>query len=251
MSLFTDGNPTGVEDLRTYESSILDVAGQEGIDLEAKLALAAAEIGDVILTFLTSLGPVYLQAQRRRAGLKPVVVTTALRRWHAMKALEMVYRDAFGSQLNERYGQKVIEYGTASKRSQDLFFTVGVAMASRPVEKAGTPLVSGDNAAAPAVTVQVTLVNQTGDEGAPSDPLTAGLTGSTQIRAAAASDPTITGWNIYAGTTAATVTRQNSAPLPMATPWSFSGVLSSGGAAAGTGQPAEYFLFDQHISSRG
>ena len=52
MALFTDGNICSTEDLRQYESSILDVASTEGIELEAKLKLAQREIGVAITAFL-------------------------------------------------------------------------------------------------------------------------------------------------------------------------------------------------------
>ena len=54
--LLTDGVPNTVEDLRVYESAILDVAKGEGIDLRTKLGLATEEISEEILDFLLDQG---------------------------------------------------------------------------------------------------------------------------------------------------------------------------------------------------
>ena len=40
------------------------------------------------------------------AGCENVVVTPALKLWHTYRALEMVYGDAYNSQLNDRYAGK-------------------------------------------------------------------------------------------------------------------------------------------------
>ncbi len=50
--LLTDGNPNATEDLRVYESAILEVANTETIDLGVKLDLATEEISEDVLDFL-------------------------------------------------------------------------------------------------------------------------------------------------------------------------------------------------------
>ncbi len=50
--LLTDGNPNDTDDLRVYESAILDVANTEAIDLDAKLGLATEEISEDVLDVL-------------------------------------------------------------------------------------------------------------------------------------------------------------------------------------------------------
>ena len=45
MSLFTDGTISTSEDLRVYESSILEVANTEGIELEAKYRRSGWDLG--------------------------------------------------------------------------------------------------------------------------------------------------------------------------------------------------------------
>ena len=41
------------------------------------------------------------------------MVTRQLKRWHAVHTLEIVYRDAFNNQLNDRYQPKFLEYQRA------------------------------------------------------------------------------------------------------------------------------------------
>ena len=50
--LLTDGSPNTTEDLRVYESAILEVAHTEMIDLGVKLDLATEEIAEDVLDFL-------------------------------------------------------------------------------------------------------------------------------------------------------------------------------------------------------
>src|SRR5579883_2891896 len=107
MALFTDGPPATVEDLVVLDSQLLTVANVEGIDVTQKLELAHQELG------------LELTAQLKRWGnyeewlwvsqypkLNCVVVSPALKLWHSYRSLEMVYRDAYNSQLNDRYAGK-------------------------------------------------------------------------------------------------------------------------------------------------
>src|SRR5579872_258904 len=115
--LLTDGNPNTTEDLRVYESAILDVAHTEMIDLNAKLGLATEEISqdvvDILLDHTRTLYPqlgVMQWNMRRQLGVSDVVVTRQMKRWHATHTLAVVYRDAFNNQLNDRYQVKFNEY---------------------------------------------------------------------------------------------------------------------------------------------
>ena len=101
MALFTDGEVSTIEDLRGYDTQLLDVANIEGIDVTRKLQLAQDEISVELATLLA-------RAARFTVPLDPgrVVVTTPLKLWHTFLALELVYRDAYGSQLNDRYAGK-------------------------------------------------------------------------------------------------------------------------------------------------
>src|SRR5437588_7139781 len=93
MALFTDGPIHTSGELQNYDAGILGVASTEGIDLTSKAFLAQGEIAIELLLFLSrnSIGdPRFLV--RKRIGVADVVVTPALRRWHAYKSLELMYR---------------------------------------------------------------------------------------------------------------------------------------------------------------
>src|SRR3954466_13857831 len=117
MALLTDGNPNDTEALRVYETAILDVASVEMIDLDAKLCLATEEISHDVLDVLLdhtrneySLTQVPVSGDRRKIGVSDVVVSPQMKRWQALHALAVVYRDAYNNQLNDRYGKKWEEY---------------------------------------------------------------------------------------------------------------------------------------------
>src|ERR1044072_4136716 len=94
MALFTDGPAATIEDLAAQDSQLLTLANAEGIDLTVKLGLAHEAVG-LELEELLSAGSSYRLGQ--------VVVTPAVRLWHTHRTLELVYRDAYHSQLNDRY----------------------------------------------------------------------------------------------------------------------------------------------------
>src|SRR4030095_8759694 len=135
MALFTDGTISTTEDLRNYETSVLDVAHTEGIDLQAKLELAKREVRVELTSFLLNrsfaLGP--------SRELTNVIVTEPLVQWHSVHSLALTYRDAYNSQLNDRYRGKGKEYASASRRAMDLLFGVGVGISYDPAQKASAP----------------------------------------------------------------------------------------------------------------
>src|SRR5690242_9195568 len=122
--LFTDANPADKETLRTFESGILDVAAGEGIDLDAKLQLAAEQVGDELEIWLSQAGssPTVWKAP----GLDSVVVSPAIRRWHALQTLESVYRDAYYQELNDRFKGKWQMYGELRGEARGQAFAYGI-----------------------------------------------------------------------------------------------------------------------------
>src|SRR5690242_13287436 len=97
MALFTDGPPASMEDLSAHDSQLMSVASAEGIDVTAKLAVAHEAIGIELAGMLSESGG---------PALRRVVATPLVRLWHVFRTLEAVYRDAYSSQLNDRYGAK-------------------------------------------------------------------------------------------------------------------------------------------------
>lgn len=251
MPLLTDGTPADIEYLQSYESSILDLAATEGIDLDVKLRLAAAELGDTILRFLLTEGTRESQAQRRRLGMSGVVVTPAMRRWHAIRTLDAVYRDAYGSQLNERYAKKLKEYAEASRKSAEEYFQIGVGMVLRPLAMPARPTAVASTADAQSYHIQVTWVDDIGQESAPSETALFNAGAGSTLDAGSPPDSFVTGWNVYAGITCESLTLQTPTPVPVGTQWTFPGTLATSGRLVGNGQPPSYYVADNHSARRG
>lgn len=243
MSLFTDGTPATIEFLRRYESSILDVAVSESIDLEAKLELAAEEIGDNLLVFVSAPRPGGGPAP---SSLKMVVVTGALRRWHATHTLLMTFRDAFSSQLNDRYAAKRDEYKKIADQARELLFTLGVGIVSHPIPKAAVP--SGGSESAVRYFLRMAWANASGQEGAPSDMVNLALEPGNVITPGPIPAGSA-GWNVYIGDTTRSLHRQNNLLIPASTGWTFGGSVSPG-IQPGTGQPPDYFIADRRAIPR-
>ena len=67
--LLTDGCPNTPEDLRVYESAILDVSNEEMINLDTKLKLATEEISEIVLNILLDHSSVATGGDMVRRGL--------------------------------------------------------------------------------------------------------------------------------------------------------------------------------------
>ncbi len=266
MALFTDGAPADIAYLRTYDSTIDQVASDEGIDLDVKLAVAAEEIGEEIFAFLLLQGPpdtsrgnwggmpsmVTGQSRRRQMGLSDVVVTTPVRRWHALATLAAVYRDAYNSQLNDRYAGRWNTYEQLAKEAGERAFEIGIGIVSLPTAKANPPQViptTTDPVVRADYWVQATWINDAGAEGAPSDPVSISL-GAGDLLRIATPPPGITGWNIYVGADRDSVQAQNPAPMDVAAAWVMSASLAAG-AAPGNGQMPDYFVAERQFLLRG
>jgi hypothetical protein len=254
--LLTDGNPNDAEDLRVYESSILDVANTEAIDLAAKLGLATEEISedvlDVLLDHTRAFDP---QSTIRRArGVSDVVVTPQLSRWHALHSLEVVYRDAFNNQLNDRYQAKFNEYRELSRSARSRTYQFGIGLALNPLPQAQIPAFGVVAGLIPATTyfVQVSWVSASGQEGAPSQVTTYDAPGNSLLVVTGVNPPAAaTGFNVYMGLTPDDVMLQNSAVIAVGTSFALppSGLVT--GIAAGNGQPADTYVVGGPMLRRG
>src|SRR6187549_48930 len=130
MALFTDGPAATMEDLAAQDSQLLNVANAEGIDLTVKLRLAHEAVG-IDLEELLQDGSGFRPAQ--------VVVTPALRLWHTYRTLELVYRDAYHSQLNDRYAAKRDQFRELSQWAYNRVRQSGVGITLSPIPQAGAP----------------------------------------------------------------------------------------------------------------
>lgn len=242
MGLLTDGIIASLNALRAYDSSVLDVASTEDIDVTAKLALAQKQI------------EVELGALLGSSDLSNVVVTEALRQWHMLQSLSLVYLDAYHRQLNDRYSGKWLLYGELAKRAAEALFRIGIGTVDNPIGCAEPPELTPAAGPLPATTyyVQVSWTNGEGQEGSPSEPsVLSAPDGHTLVVRPVNPPAGVTGWNVYAGLSADEAALQNTTPLALAEAWTEPASGLCVGRRPGTGQGPSRYLTLSRILQRG
>lgn len=228
MALLVDGDLSGIEDLKAQDSSVLDVAASEGIDLEEKLTLSWQDVKAEVEFFL---------AQEGGATVDQVVVSVAMKPWHVWKTLEAVYRDAFFSQLNDRYGQRWRHWVSMAEKQRVRAFEMGLKVVSTPVQRpAGAEMeveVTAGDQPTGSYWLRATFVGANGQESAPSRMRALGAAGPHGLMAKA---PGTLQWNLYAGTAPDAVTLQNAIPMAAGAAWVMPETGLVSGRKAGTGQ---------------
>ncbi len=259
MALFTDGPASTMEDLTAQDSQLLDVASVEGIDVTQKLALAQDELAlelDALLTRLSYVDQLFWLAPQPNLG--SVVVTPALKLWHTFRSLEMVYSDAYNSQLNDRYAGKRDQFHLRAKWAYEKLVAAGIGVASVPVPRAAMPAVTAAAAPAPGAPlpdgtyyVTVAWVNAAGEEGASALPATIATAGSTLLVQPAGAPPrTAAGWNVYVGTGPDSMALQNGSPIAIGQTWLQPAPLAAG-RPPGPGQRPSYLKPVPRVIQRG
>jgi hypothetical protein len=263
MALFTDGEINTLQDLQRYESSLLNVASVEQIDLNAKMSLAADEIADELLSYLLKQTPrefsgAWFTCQtvsaRRLRGVSDVVVTDSLKRWHALKSIALTYQDAYDNQLNDRYQGKWLQYKQRAEITAARTYQLGIALVWDPIPKASPPLLLSTTGSQFGDTfyVCVTWLNQAGQQGAPSDVVALQTVDGTQLVVSPVNaPPNATGWNVYVGLTPDGVTLQNSSPNALQTDWLLPNTGVIGANPIPTGQNPERYVVEDRILQRG
>lgn len=219
MALFTDGTISGMEDLRVYETGILDVAHAEAIELQPKLELAQREIAVEVTSFLLARG-VFLGATHE---LTNVVVTEPVRQLHALHTLELIYRDAYNSQLNDRYRGKWEAYTRLSKHAMEIYFDLGVGLVANPIAKAEVPACSptvGGSLPVRTYYARVAWEGASGQIGEMSNPFVLELGAGDLMTVMTGTMPSnARGWLVFAGTSESDVRRQSEASLAAGAVW--------------------------------
>jgi hypothetical protein len=250
-----DGPINSSDALLKYETSILNIANREGIDVSVKAMLAQEEITTGLHLFLdrTSVrSQAFLAAPR--ASVKGIVVTDPLKRWHAFKTLAVFYRDAYNNQLNDRYKGKWTEYEQLSTAAAQTLFRAGVGIVHYPVPKASDPLLTviPIGVTGTSYYVRISWINAFGDEGAASNVQQAATgDGSATVVASAIGYGGIESWNVYAGNGPDDLQLQSVPAIPIGGTWIMppSGLIS--GRAPGDGQAPEHWIIDRHVVLRG
>jgi hypothetical protein len=253
MALFTDGLISSIEDLTGYDSQLSQTASAEDIDVTRKLALAQEALA-VSLSAQLERARFSEEQCRPASRLQRVVVTPALKRWHIYHTLEMVYADAYNSQLNDRYAGKRDQYHLLALQARMQLAEVGVGMATDPVPQAATPAlkaVSGAALAAGCYFVTVTWTNPSGEEGAAAVPADITLAGGTFQATPGDPPPNAAGWNVYVGSTPEQMFLQNASPLRTGDAWVQTGAPAVKGRVAGTGQEPNYLQLVSNLIQRG
>ena len=255
MALFTDGPINKMIDLQNYENAILDVVSTENIDFDGKIALAQSELATELTLFLLRRFPQrdFQTTIRRTIGVTDVAVTDELRRWHAHKALAMVYRDAYNNQLNDRYRGKWTQYEQLAKQSLQDYLQIGIGLVANPIPRAALPVLSTAVGAASAATfyVAVTLLNAQGQENSPSDVAQIVTLDGQQLVVTSPNPPAIgTSWNAYVGASPNLLGLQNASPIAVGANWTMTAGLMQG-VRPGDGQQPAWFLADQRLIERG
>jgi hypothetical protein len=254
--LLTDGSPNTAEDLRAYESAILGVANTESIDLGVKLDLATEEVTQEVLDFLLnrSTGVDPQGSARRNAGVSDVVVTRQMKRWHALHTLEIVYRDAFHNQLNDRYKEKFYEYKKQSAQAKQQTLQFGVGLVTRPVPVASAPQFDFTVGAFEARTyfARVAWVTASGQEGLASEVTSYDApAGSVPVVSVVDAPANAVGFNVYMGLSPETLTKQNETPFAVGDLFTLGSGGLVAGAAPGDGQAPDLFLAGTRSLRRG
>lgn len=263
MSLFVDGNISTIEDLRAYDSGLLTVASVEQVDLSAKLNLAQREL-QVELQQMFAVGPpsanvplslaAILPMTPASIDLKALVVTEPLRQWHCLRTLSMVYRDAYYSQLNDRYYGKWQEFVRLDSRISAMLFNTGLGMVSDPIPQAQTPVIAvGPGPIEPATYyLRVAWVNGAQQEGQASvaQAVIADQFHTLTVQAVNP-PPTASSWNVYVGKADSSLARQNSDALPTGSAWALPSAGLANGPGPGEGQAPDYFYKPSQVIQRG
>lgn len=254
MALFTDGPLSGMEDLTAQDTQLTNVANVEGIDVTQKILLAQDDLALELETLLRDYGRAE-QAfwLKPRATIRNVAVTGPLKLWHTFHTLELVYRDAYSSQLNDRYGAKRDQFEEQARRAYERLLLLGIGIVWAPIPRAAEPQVisAEGNLADGTYYVMMAWTNERGEEGAPSAPTTITTAASTLLVQPPTAQEGCAGWNIYVGTDPPAMVLQNGSPIGAGQTWLQPDTLVTQGNAPGSGQRPSYLMPAPRMILRG
>jgi hypothetical protein len=172
---------------------------------------------------------------------------------HTFRTLEMVYGDAYSSQLNDRYASKRDQFQERARSAYEKLLLLGIGIAWSPVPRAFAPQVVSAAGSLPDGTyyVAMTWINNKAEEGAPSVVVPATTTGGTLLVQPATAPARAAGWNVYIGADPAALSRQNASPITLSQQWLQPNAIVSGGTAPGCGQSPDYLMAVPRMILRG
>jgi len=254
MALFVDGPACTIDELMEQDSGLLAIALTNGINVTTKLRLAQEEIGAELQLWLDKAKPnaEMLWAPVLRIG--QIVATAQLKRWETMHSLALVYRDAYFSQLVDRYQSKWEEFNKLAGDARESFIATGMGLVNDPLPKARPPLLAGSPAPQSGGTFYagVAWVNAAGQEGATSAASSITLTDGNLMTVTAVEPPkNAAGFNVYGGTDPYAMTLQNETLLPVSVTFLYVPGQATQGRRPGSGQTPDFIRPMVRIWSRG
>lgn len=250
MALWVDGSAPSLEDLQAYESGVYAMSSAEGIDLAEKIRLSQQEITTELEEFIADLGG----AGGQKFTIEQVVITEPLRRWATLRALALAYRDAHYNQSSERYKGRWQEYSGQSNEARWQLWRAGVGVVRAPLRKAAPPLITAVSGNVPAGSyfVRICWVDGQGEMSEASEIKSWTLTATGGFEVSAPTAPVnISGWNVYVGSTADTIRKQNTVVLALTAKWAVTQAGFVQGEPAPTGQTADYLVRQANLLRRG
>ena len=240
MALFLDGPPSAIDDLVQQDSFLLKIAGTEGINVTNKLNLAYNELQIELTSIFGREASIYAPVLGEASlDTAHIAVTPALKLWHIYRSLELVYRDAYFNQLNDRYHGKWAEFQRLSLATRTLYIDTGAGLVIDPLPQPAHPIITFEAASQAGGTAYftITFVNAEGEESSPAVVVASAIPeGFVAIVGTGAPPSNAVGWNLYGGTSPETLSLQNSSPVTIGAICQFilPGVVS--GVVPGTGQ---------------
>jgi hypothetical protein len=176
--------------------------------------------------------------------LDNIAATPPLKLWHVGRTLDLVYGDAYFSQLNDRYSAKQIQFQALARWAYQKLLQIGLGIVTNPVPRSPMPTLASSPGASPDGTYYVTAawVGSNGEVGAAAVPNFITISGSTFSVTPGTAPTAAAGWNVYVGQSADSMVQQNSSPLGLTTVWFQPLGLLASGTGPGTGQSPNYYL---------
>jgi hypothetical protein len=259
MSLFIDTDLRLIPELACYESSIVDVANTEGIDLSAKVEIAKAEVGLKLQKFFEGLSgsdpnSEWQSPTARKLTIANVVVTDALKVWNIYEVLAVTYRDAFHRQLNTRYEALYQEFSKLTESAERTCLDVGVEIVYNPIPAgcAVSTTIPGGPVTGGGWFLSIAWTGANGAEGMPGPIIQYAVPEGVSMAVNVVNPPSnASGWNLYAGQTEASLSLQNDAPIQVDSDWSLPLSGFRAGVRPGTGQKPDQILKRKRVLRRG
>jgi hypothetical protein len=183
-----------------------------------------------------------------------VAVTPTMRMWHAFRTLELVYRDAYQNQLNDRYAGKRDQFSALGKWALDKMLTNGIGIISNPIPKAAAAdltYFSGQQAGT-TYYVCTSWTGAQGEEGAVGEWNAISTPDGSVLCVRPVNPPmNAAGWNVFVGLSPDSITQQNEEPLGLAQPWLQEMTITTTGRTPHKGQTADYLRTVTQMLQRG